>query len=152
MKKMRTLLLSALLALSTSALADDYQYLTVTQSTGGDRSFAVSNIQKITFDATNMVLHLSDGTTQSLALAGLSKMFFSDGQTGIATRQTASKMQFSDGVLRATVAPGELISIYNMKGEQVFSTNESGTFDLTTLIKGVYIVKVGNETRKVVNK
>lgn len=152
MKKLRTLLLSALLALDATAMADDYQYLTVTQQAGGDTSFAVSNIQKITFDASNMVLHLGDGTTQSLALSDLSKMFFSDGHTGIATRQAQSKMQFSDGMLRATVAEGELIAIYNMKGEQVFSTNRSGNFDLTTLTKGVYIVKVGNETRKVINK
>ena len=55
-------------------------------------------------------------------------------------------------MLRATVAPGENLTLYNMKGEQVFSSSETGTFDLKTLTKGVYIVKVGKETRKVINK
>ena len=151
MKTIRTLIVSALLMLSTSALADNYQYLTVTQ-TAGETSFVVSNIQKITFDATNMVLHLTDGTTQQLPLSDLSKMFFSNSPTGITATAMQSKMQFTDGVLRATVAPGESVALYNMKGEKVFSTTTSGSYDLKTLIKGVYIVKVGTETRKVVNK
>ena len=73
--------------------------------------------------------------------------------SGIAEVETTkSKIQFSDGMLRATVAPGESLTLYNMKGEQVFSSSETGTFDLKTLTKGVYIVKVGKETRKVINK
>ena len=136
----------------TSALADDYKYLTVDQNSG-EVSFEVSNISKITFDATNMVLHLADGKTQQLPLAGLSRMFFAATSSSIAAvADTKSKIQFSDGMLRATVAPGENLTLYNMKGEQVFSSSETGTFDLKTLTKGVYIVKVGKETRKVINK
>lgn len=151
MTTLRILTASLLLAISSAIMADDYQYLTVTQA-NGETSFAVSDIRKITFDATNMVLHLSDDTTQSLPLAGLSKMFFSDGQTAIGTIETQSKMHFADGTLRATVAPGEAIALYNMRGEQVFSANHSGTYSLAALTKGVYIVKVGSETKKVVNK
>lgn len=152
MKTLRTLVASLLLAVGTSAtLADDYQYLTIAQ-TDGETSYTVSSIQKITFDASNMVLHLTDGTEQSLPLSGLSKMFFSKEGTGIGLTPMQSKMHFSGGVLRTNIAAGESLTIYNMKGEKVFSTNESGTFDLTTLTKGVYIVKVGTETKKVVNK
>ena len=80
-------------------------------------------------------------------------MFFAATSSGIAeVDATKSKIQFSDGMLRATVAPGENLTLYNMKGEQVFSSSETGSFDLKTLTKGVYIVKVGKETRKVINK
>ncbi|MBR1414765.1 MAG: T9SS type A sorting domain-containing protein [Prevotella sp.] len=151
MKTLRTFLASALLALSATAMADEYQYLTVTE-TSGETNYAVSNIQKITFDSTYMVLHLSDGTTQQVPLSGLTKMFFSDGQAGIATTQMQSKIQFHNGILRADVASGESISVFNMKGEKVFSAHASGTYDLSTLTKGVYIIKVGQETRKVINK
>ena len=65
---------------------------------------------------------------------------------------TQSKMQFSGGMLRATVASGETIAVYDMKGEKVFSANESGSYDISGLSHGVYIIKVGTETRKVVNK
>ena len=153
MKTIRTLIAALLLATgSITALADDYQYLSISGS-GSENSFSVSKIQKITFEASNMVLVMTDGTEQRLPLAGLEKMFFATSPSGIATISTTqSKMQFSDGVLRATVAAGETIAVYNMKGEKVFSANDSGSYDLSNLQRGVYIVKVGSETRKVVNK
>ena len=153
MKTFRTLIAALLLATgSITALADDYQYLTISGS-GSENSFSVSKIQKITFEASNMVLVMTDGTEQRLPLAGLEKMFFATSPSGIATvNTTQSKMQFNNGVLRATVAAGETIAVYNMKGEKVFSANESGSYDLSNLQRGVYIVKVGSETRKVVNK
>jgi hypothetical protein len=153
MKTIRTLIASLLVAAgSMTALADDYQYLTISGS-GSESSFSVSKIQKITFDATNMVLVMTDGSEQRLPLAGLEKMFFAASPSGIATVSTMqSKMQFSGGMLRATVAKGETIAVYNMKGEKVFSANESGSYDLSSLSRGAYIVKVGSETRKVVNK
>ena len=153
MKTFRTLIAALLLATgSITALADDYQYLTISWS-GSENSFSVSKIQKITFEASNMVLVMTDGTEQRLPLAGLEKMFFATSPSGIATvNTTQSKMQFNNGVLRATVAAGETIAVYNMEGEKVFSANESGSYDLSNLQRGVYIVKVGSETRKVVNK
>ena len=153
MSKLRTILATMLFALtSISALADDYRYLIISGD-NGQNSYSVSNIQKITFDATNMVLHLSDGTEQQLPLAGLQKMFFSAEGLGIATPGTAqSKMHFERGTLRAELAKGESVAVYNMKGEKVFSANESGTYDLTGFARGVYIIKVGPEARKVINK
>ena len=153
MKTIRTLLALLLLTIGcVTASADDYQYLTISGS-GSENSFSVSKIQKITFEATNMVLTMTDGSEQRLPLAGLEKMFFAATPSGIAVVNTAqSKMQFSGGMLRATVAPGEAITVYSMKGEKVFSANESGSFDLSGLSRGIYIVKVGNETRKVMNK
>ena len=77
MNTIRTFIASALMALTcTSASADDYKYLTVDQNSG-EVSFEVSNISKITFDATNMVLHLADGKTQQLPLAAPSQRFSS---------------------------------------------------------------------------
>ena len=153
MNTIRTFVVSALMAIAClSAHADDFHYLTIDQS-NGEVSFVVSDISKITFDATNMVLHLSNGNTQSVPLSGLSRMFFAGNPASIdAVPTTKSKIQFSEGMLRATVAPGESITIYNMKGEQVFSSNETGIFDMKTFTKGVYIIKVGKETKKVINK
>ena len=151
MKIIRTMMASLLLACCSAALADDYQYLTVRES-GGETSFSVSKIQKITFDTANMVLHLTDGSRQELPLVGLQKMFFGTGSSGLSFSQVESRMEFSRGMLRATVGSGESIAVYNMKGVKVFSANESGSYDLSTLARGVYIIKVGNDTKKVVNK
>ena len=153
MKAIRSMILSALLAVcALSAQADNYQYLTVS-GTDGDTSFAVSSIQRITFTATTMELHMTDGRQESLPLSSLSRMFFTAESLGIAPlTPTQSKLHFAGGVLRADLGAGERVTLYSMKGEQVFTTNVSGTYDLTRLTKGVYIVKVGNETKKVINK
>ena len=151
MKLLRTILLSALMAVGGRAVADDFKYLTVSE-TGGETSYEVSNVQKITFDADYMVLHMSNGTTQKMALSGLSKMFFASSPTGLGTIATEQKISFSGGMLRATLNAGESISVYNMKGEKVFSAVTSGSYDLSMLTKGVYIIQVGNEAKKVVNK
>ena len=153
MNTVRTFLASLCFVMcSASALADSYQYLTVSGS-GSETSFSVSSIKKITFDATDMVLHLSDGTEQRLALSGLEKMFFAGSPSAIAAVSNSEpKTHFAGGVLRATLEPGETVMLFNMKGEKVFSANESGSFDLGGLSRGVYIVKVGKETRKIINK
>ncbi len=152
MNKIRTFLASLLLTCCTVALADNFQYLTVSES-DGETSYAVSDIRKITFDGMYMNMELKDGTIQTLPLADLSKMFFSQESTGMATiTPMKSRIQFAGGVLRATVEAGERIVVYNMKGVQVFSANESGQYDLSGLARGVYIIKVGTDTKKVINK
>lgn len=150
MKKLRTLLATLLLTMGIlSALADNYKYLTITQD-NSDTSINVTSIDKITFDESNMVIHLTDGNTQTLPLSNLQRMFFSN-TSGIMS-VTQSRMHFSGGILQADITAGERIEIFDMRGQMVFSANKSGSFDLTTLTKGVYIVKLGSETRKVINK
>ena len=103
--------------------------------------------------ATNMVLHLADGATQTLPLSSLQKMFFASESAAIeAVAQGEQKVRFSNGMLRADLQAGEAVTLFNMKGEQEFSTNKSGTYDLKHLAKGVYIVKVGQESKKIINK
>ena len=152
MKVLRSLLAALLLMVSAQMMADNFAYLTVSQS-GSATNFEVSKIDKITFDASDMVLSMTDGTTQRLPLAGLSKMFFSDGDlTSIATQNMGSKFELSDGILRVQVAQGERFALYNIKGEEIFKANESVTFNVSSLKKGGYIVKIGNEAKKILNK
>jgi len=152
MKAFRNIFMAAMLAFTTQAVADDFAYLTVSQDNGSS-SFQVSQISKITFDASNMVLHLSDGTTQQLPLASLSKMFFSASAQGIATISAASeKIHFDGGQLRLDIGSGEQAVIYNLKGQQLFTATTSTEYNLNTLPKGVYIVRVGNQTKKVMNR
>ena len=152
MKTFRTIVAAMLLTVSATMMADDYTYLTVTQ-TGGETSFTVSDIQKITFDSTHMLISLSDGTTQSLPLSDLSKMFFSNSQSAIWSTETSqSKISVSQGVIRALVARGESVTIYNLKGEAVFTSNTDADIDLKSFAKGIYIVKVGTESMKLMNR
>jgi hypothetical protein len=156
MKTLKNIMMALLLTVSGTAMADDYAYLTIDQ-TGGETSFAVSNIAKITFDANNMVLHLTDGTQTTLPLAQLSKMFFADKDaTGIATIGTQqSGISIKDGVLRVSAEQGATVAIYDAGGRAVrmLKAGEKETeVNLNGMVKGVYIVKVGTQTKKVMNK
>lgn len=155
MKAIKALVMAALLAAGTTASADDYAYLTVNQESG-ETSFAISSISKITFDASNMIVALSDGTTQELPLAGLSKMFFTATPTGIASAtQAQSQIRLVDGVLHVSAPRGSVITLYNMEGKTMRTVTSQGDdteVSVNGLTKGVYIVKVGTEAKKIMNK
>ncbi|MBQ8127479.1 MAG: hypothetical protein IJ176_03675 [Prevotella sp.] len=152
MKRLATLLTSLMLMLGMPAMADNYAYLTITQD-AAETSIEVSTIDKITFDASDMVLHLNSGAEQRLPLASLERMFFSQTAAGIATvSKSRSEMKVEGGQLRLTVADGERITLYNTKGEQLFTTTRDATYDLRPLGRGVFIVKMGQEARKLMNK
>ena len=84
MKTIRTILAAMLLTISGTVFADDYAYLSIEQ-TSGVTSYSISSINKITFDESNMVLNLTNGTQQKLPLAGLSRMFFQADPSGVTT-------------------------------------------------------------------
>ena len=155
MKTIKTLIMAAMMAVGTTAMADDYAYLTVNQESG-ETSFAISNISKITFDATNMIVALSDGTTQELPLAGLNKMFFTAESTGIATATNKqSQIRLIDGTLHVSAPRGAVVTLYNIEGKTVRTVTSQGDdtqLNVNGLTKGVYIVKVGTETKKIMNK
>ena len=153
MKIARKLIVSLMFLLGTHASAASFAFLSVEQE-GEASSFEVSQISKITFDESDMVLHLSNGNEQRLPLNTLQKMFFSE--QGIEAVGTVvadeEKIRISDGQLRLQLGDNEKAVIYNMKGELVYVTNRSGSFQIDNLRKGVYIVRVGNTTKKVMTK
>ena len=155
MKSFRNLMLGLLLTVSGAAMADDYAYLTVTQ-TGGESSYAVSSIEKITFEASDMVLHLTGGNTTKVPLAGLSKLFFTSSASGIATvSSNPSQISLRNGVLRVSGQKGSVVTVYDMSGKAVRTVTMQETeteINLSGVVKGIYIVKVGGEAKKVMNR
>lgn len=156
MKRLRKTLLALFAGLSTAAMADDYAYLTVEQQ-DGQTSFSVSEISTITFDAAYMNVKLSDGTTQQLPLSALSKMYFSD--NGLSAISPASvretQIRLLNGVVHVTAQPGTPITLYNIGGQvvqQMTAQGDDTQMNVGTLRQGVYIVKVGTTTKKIMNR
>ena len=151
MKTMRTLLTLLALLFCVSGFSDNYQYLTINQ-TDGETQYELSQIQKITFDSSDMVVSLTNGSEQRLPLASLQKLFFSNGgASAIASAQSSkSVVKVQDGLLHVRVAQGEHLIIYNMKGEAVFSASQPMERELDNLPKGIYIVKTGDKSRKII--
>ena len=114
MKNLRNMMAVAMLALSVSAMADDY-----------DSQNASQDVDEASFQ---MSQGIGDMDT--------------DGQ----------KMRLSGGQLFLQLDNGEKAYIYNMRGEKVYATNRSGVVNIDNMRKGIYIVRVGNVTRKVMTK
>ena len=151
MKTMRTLLTMLALMFCVSGFSDSYQYLTISQ-TNDETQLELSEIQKITFDSSDMIVRLTNGSEQRLPLASLQKLFFSNGgASAIASaKDSTSVVKVQDGKLHVEVAEGEHLIIYNMKGEAVFSASKPTVSTIDNLPKGLYIVKTGNKSQKIV--
>ena len=132
MKKIFLILAFVVSAVFTAS-ADDFQFLTVQQSDGVEQSFTAAGLT-ITFSQGNMVLN-ENGTTTTISLADLSKMFFTNEATGIKNLPNESE---------------ESLAVYDLSGRKVMDVANSQLRNLSTsqlrnlstsqLPKGVYIV------------
>lgn len=147
---------AVMMAVCSMAWADSFSFLTVAGSDNSEQSFTLSEIDKITFSENNMVVHMTDGSQQTVALPGLSRMFFSNQAAGIELASSEQpSMRMADGVLTVSRQGGAHIVLYDVKGnvvKQVKSGDAEISFNLRGLGKGVYIVRVNGESRKIMNR
>jgi len=133
---MKRLLFIALVALaaSTQAMAGDYDYLLVEQSDGTKTSFTALGLT-ITFSDGSFVA-TQDGSTTTLTLTDLTKMYFSSTASGV----------------KEIAAPADSqATIYTASG-QLVGTFSSLSAARTLLSKGLYVVKQKGETKKLTVK
>lgn len=78
---MRRFIILALLAISTSAFAEDFKYLTMGYN-NVEKSITLETIQKITFENGQVVVTTSEGS-ETFPLSQMQKMYFSEMATGI---------------------------------------------------------------------
>jgi hypothetical protein len=130
--KKSLLLFITLLGIATMQ-AEDYKYLTIVGIDGTKTSLTAVGLS-ISFSDTQLTAKnaYTDETT-TIALTNLASMNFSNTNetTGIHTIHANETDEKSDAV-------------YNLQGEQMP--------DNTTFSKGIYIIKKGNETQKIIVK
>lgn len=126
----RCLSLAFALLTSTIMLAQGYTYLNVAKTDGAAESNALSGFTRITFTDGQMHLLKDGAEVKAYELTTLSKMWLST-TSGIRNLQAAETNQ-----------PTE---IYLLSGKRVSA-------DRNTLPKGVYIIKEGNATRKLIRR
>jgi len=130
--KKSLLLFITLLGMAT-VQAEDYKYLTIVGIDGTKTSLTAVGLS-ISFSDTQLTAKnaYTDETT-TIALTNLASMNFSNTNetTGIHTIQTNETNEKSDAV-------------YNLHGELLP--------DNATLSKGIYIIKKGNKTQKIIVK
>lgn len=128
----KTILTMALAAISVvGTYADDYGYLTFEALDGAQTSVAVDNLKITVVDGNLQVTNGAESAT--LPVASLSKMFFSS----------------TSGVDAALLPDGNTdVKAYALSGVCVGTYRNAATA-AAALPKGVYILKSGNETKKI---
>jgi len=133
---MKKILLLVLLMIGTCAsYADDYTYPYLVFETAGGAKTSVT-ISEGTITIADGQLTIGGHT---FALSDLSKMYFSTTTTGIA--EVAVDDNLNDN---------GCVDVYDLNGRKVLSEGDSES--LSSLPKGIYIVKSGRKTYKVAIK
>ncbi len=154
MKQIRLLLAAIMLSLAAAVQADEYACLDI-QHDGGTTTYEVSAVGWISFSAGNMVLHLQSGDEVELSLDQLYRLSFSpEGQATVNTMTDHSRATFSmeGGQLRISGCDGQRVTVFTAGGRAVFSetcNGEQTLVNLSGLRRGMYIVSVGRQARKV---
>ena len=128
--------------------AQDYNYLTVAYNSV-EQSISLGTVKKITFADGNCVVNTTEGDF-SYPLSQMEKMTFTKDPTAIKSLPGSSKnLTFKKGLLN--VKGNGTLSIYNASGAliRMAEVKKNGTADLRSLPSGLYIISLGEETIKI---
>ena len=148
MKKRLFTSLLFLICLSAPSWAQTQQTVTI------NGQAVDKTVVQITFDKDQVVLHFSDGLTQTADMDNVSIAFTASDTESISTLQGNAFIfcgvvngQLSIG----NVQPGTKLTIFNANGQRMMaaqSTGESTTLNVSQLPVGTYILKVGSQIVK----
>ena len=142
MKYLKPCVFVCALLCSAMASAQTYSYLTLRKASGEEQSLAIEGL-KITFSDGNLVAANREKTT-IVPLSEMGRLYFSATPTSIASasRELESpSARIVNGRLQVEAPAGTLVAVYGMDGRRM---------PLEGLQRGIYVVKVGSKTLKVI--
>ena len=145
MKKLKLFTMACLLSVAFTAQAGNVQTLVI----NGEKVEKV--VARITFEGDNVVLTFSDQTAQTADMENVKLSFTPEDLTAIGTIRNAVNKTFSIEGLE----PGTEIIIYNTDGKQVLTARASEdltTLKMSSLKKGVYLMKAGKQVVKFIKR
>ena len=135
-------MLMAIIGLSMYAADELY----VRQS-DGDAKISISSIKEITFPSGQVVIALNDGTSKTYNSSSFVSLRF-NGNIGSGVENAMAEDGISfDGVV--VKSPQEGIAVYSTDGRLV-AASEDAEVNVSSLANGIYIVKSGSLTSKIV--
>lgn len=131
------------------AIADDYNYLTVAYNQV-EKSITLGTVRKITFSDTNVIVTTTEGD-YSFALSEMEKMTFTADPTAIQRLpEQTGNLRYENGKLTSLKAG--TLRIYNASGALIHLgsvTDKGGIIDLNSLPAGLYIISQGDQAIKI---
>ena len=157
MKKLKFYLMLLVMLMATSAKADNVKYL-VLNSGGEETVIALADEPVMTIEESILKVTVAGEEKLSADLSqGLSYKFLAEDPTAIqeVLNKETSRLELGH-VYIAHAKAGETVRVFTVDGKLVASQriNGEGTadIDLTTLGKGLYIVKSTKTSIKIMNK
>ena len=157
MKRLKFYLMLLVMLMATSAKADNVKYL-VLNSGGEETVIALADEPVMTIEESILKVTVAGEEKLSADLSqGLSYKFLAEDPTAIqeVLNKETSRLELGH-VYIAHAKAGETVRVFTVDGKLVASQriNGEGTadIDLTTLGKGLYIVKSAKTSIKVMNK
>jgi len=156
MKKLKFLFTLLVLLVATSASAEGMKYVVFDLRDGTQTVIALQDKPIITCQSGELKVTVAGEEKVSASLGDVAKYYFSDTPSGI-FEMTEEKPRIEMGHLYVTRAKaGESVRVYTSDGRMIgsyrISADGNADIDLTTLGKGLYIVKTAKASIKILNK
>ena len=156
MKKLKFLFTLLVLLVTTSASAEGMKYVVFDLRDGTQTVIALQDKPIITCQSGELKVTVAGEEKVSASLGDVAKYYFSDTPSGI-FEMTEEKPRIEMGHLYVTRAKaGESVRVYTSDGRMVgsyrISVDGNADIDLTTLGKGLYIVKTAKASIKILNQ
>lgn len=142
MKKIVSLFLIMLLSVPLFAAEDLY-----VRQNSGDTKISISSIKEISFPSGQVVLALNDGSTKTYNSSSFVSLRFNGNiGSGVENAMVEDAISF-DGVVVKSSQDG--IAVYSTDGRLIIAS-EGTEINVSMLASGIYIVKSGSLTSKIV--
>ena len=156
MKKLKFLFTLLVLMLTASASAEGMQYVVFDLRDGTQTVIALQDKPVITCQGGELKVTVAGEEKVSVSLGDVAKYYFSDNPLNI-FEMADEKPRIEMGHLYVTRAKaGESVRVYTTDGRMVgsyrISADGNADIDLTTLGKGLYIVKTAKASIKILNQ
>lgn len=148
--KTKNILAAMLLMASSTVMADNSKFLTITYS-GTEQNISLPIVQRITFEEGYVVVTTTEGK-HSYPISVLDKMTFTEKDEATAIQalpEQAENLTCKDGTL--AIKGNGMLRIYNTAGALVSIANvkEGANISLDNLPAGVYVVRMGDKAIKI---
>ncbi len=151
---MRKLLLATIAVLAAAPVFG--QDLIVSKTDGTTENLSLESLHKISFSEGKMVATSDKGASMSTyTLSAISMMQFTNSTDVDAVEIMDGRISYStsSGMAYVSGSAGQTLVVYNLSGTAVLEqavTADSESVDLSGLQKGVYLLKLGAKTIKIV--
>ena len=126
------------------------------ESNGNNTAISFNSFEKITFNGTTVTISETGGKEKSYNMGDIDRIHFGYYQSGISENiQEETIRHISNEEIDINGNYGTMLYLYDITGKQLFCTclkDSSTIISLSQYPKGIYIVKVDEQTYKIVKR